>query len=465
MTRFRDRTEAGEQLASQLASLAREKPIVIALPRGGVPVAFPIARALNAPLDVLVARKLGVPGYTELGMGAVAEGGAFVLDHGITVPWRIGEDEIERARVRELAELERRASLYRGHRPPIDLRGRTVILVDDGLATGVTARAAIRAVRARGAKRIVFAAPVCAPESAEALRGEVDLVVCAAQPTPMKAVGLWYDDFSQTSDAEVLALLERANGPASPLDATGHDDTSQIVRVAVNRDVRIDVGGTILDATLSHPAAPTGLVLFAHGSGSSRFSTRNRYVAGELNRAGLGTLLFDLLSREEEVVDARTHALRFAIDMLSRRLVRVTDWAVANFPDLPLGYFGASTGAAAALVAAAERADRVHAVVSRGGRPDLAGTALARVQAPTLLIVGSDDEDVLGLNHAAIGRMNGHAQLSIVPGAGHLFEEPGALTRVAELARQFFLDHIRMPVQAPFDLAMGAARDSHARRV
>ena len=196
----------------------------------------------------------------------------------------------------------------------------------------------------------------------------------------------------------------------------------------------------LLEGNLSLPEGARGIVLFAHGSGSSRFSPRNRYVAQLLNQARLATLLVDLLSPEEEAVDLRTAQLRFNIGLLAERLVAVTDWLVQQ-PDtrpLGIGYFGASTGAAAALVAAAERPKIVRAVVSRGGRPDLAGPALAHVEAPTLLIIGGSDPLVIELNRAALAQLRCEKRLVIVPGATHLFEEPGTLDEVARLARQWF---------------------------
>jgi putative phosphoribosyl transferase len=211
------------------------------------------------------------------------------------------------------------------------------------------------------------------------------------------------------------------------------------------RAVTIPAGqGIELAGDLAMPAEATGLVLFAHGSGSSRHSSRNRFVALELNRAGLATLLFDLLTEREEDEERYTRHLRFDINLLSRRLVAATDWdsGDAALHDLPVGYFGASTGAAAALVAAASRADRVRAVVSRGGRPDLAGDALPHVQAPTLLIVGGADEGVIELNQQARAALRCEKRLDIVPGATHLFEEPGALERVAALAREWFVRHL-----------------------
>jgi|SRR5688572_8920735 len=208
--------------------------------------------------------------------------------------------------------------------------------------------------------------------------------------------------------------------------------------------IRVAVEGGHIDGDLFVPDAARGLVLFAHGSGSSRHSARNRYVAQELNSAGLATLLIDLLTGEEEEVDQRTGRLRFDIALLARRLHHAVDWLRGDDSTaaLRIGYFGASTGGGAALVAAAERPDDVAAVVSRGGRPDLAGDALPRVRAPTLLIVGGNDRPVIDMNRAAMFEMRAPVQLEIVPGASHLFEEPGTLERVAALARGWFIEHL-----------------------
>jgi dienelactone hydrolase len=210
------------------------------------------------------------------------------------------------------------------------------------------------------------------------------------------------------------------------------------------RPVRISSGKVILDGDLAVPGRPKGIVVFAHGSGSSRHSPRNRHVARVLQDAGLATLLMDLLTVEEEAVDMHTAHLRFDIDLLAKRLVGATDWLKENdlTKNLHIGYFGASTGAAAALVAAAERQQIVKAVVSRGGRPDLAFDSLPRVRAPTLLIVGGDDEPVIGMNREAMAKMKAERELVIVPGATHLFEEPGKLDEVAALARDWFLRHL-----------------------
>jgi putative phosphoribosyl transferase len=214
---------------------------------------------------------------------------------------------------------------------------------------------------------------------------------------------------------------------------------------AAGESVAIPLGQGQIQADLRIPERATGLVRFAHGSGSSRFSTRNRVVAGFLGANGFGTLLLDLLTREEEAIDVHTREYRFDIDRLARRVVLATDWAQSrkDIESLPVGYFGASTGAAAALVAAAERPHIVRAVVSRGGRPDLADGWLQRVLAPTLLIVGGDDEPVIGMNRDAMRQMAATVELTIVPGATHLFEEPGTLEQVMQLSAAWFRRHFQ----------------------
>jgi putative phosphoribosyl transferase len=208
--------------------------------------------------------------------------------------------------------------------------------------------------------------------------------------------------------------------------------------------VRINAGSAELEGNLSIPAGANGIVLFAHGSGSSRYSPRNRYVARALQDSGLGTLLIDLLTAAEEREDIRTGRLRFDIGLLAERVVGTSHWLAQNLTtaDLRIGYFGASTGAAAALAAAAERPDKVSAVVSRGGRPDLAIPTLDRVKAPTLLIVGGLDDPVIDMNREALGYLRAEKRLEIIPGATHLFEEPGALEKVARLAQEWFTRYL-----------------------
>jgi putative phosphoribosyl transferase len=214
---------------------------------------------------------------------------------------------------------------------------------------------------------------------------------------------------------------------------------------AVHQSIRVPAAGVVLEADVVVPERAQGLVLFAHGSGSSRHSPRNRYVAGELQDAGLATVLADLLTPEEEQADARTGSLRFDIGLLAERVAALTDWLVEqdHTAHLGIGLFGASTGAAAALVAAVARPASVEAIVSRGGRPDLAGGVLRLVRPPTLLIVGERDTTVLELNRKAMGELGGETRLEVVPGASHLFEERGALEEVARLAGDWFVRHLR----------------------
>ncbi|MEX2971595.1 phosphoribosyltransferase family protein [Streptomyces sp. C184] len=431
---FTDRADAGSRLAEALRHLEGEDPVVLGLPRGGVPVAFQVARALDAPLDVIVVRKLGVPYQRELGFGAIGEGGVRVISDDIVRRGRLDESDLASVEHAEAAELARQAERFRAGRQRLPLDGRTAIVVDDGVATGATAAAACEVARAQGAARVVLAVPVAPPDAAERLRTALDEFVCLSTPFAFSAVGEWYRDFSQTPDDEVVSLLARAaEGPGAsegtPEGPAADEDVEQ--------EVAIDAAGVRLTGDLMVPAGAGAVVMFAHGSGSSRHSPRNRLVAAALNDAGLGTLLFDLLTPAEE----NNRAKVFDIETLAGRLAAATGWLRGRTAG-QIGYFGASTGAAAALQAAAGSGADVGAVVSRGGRPDLAGPHLSGVLAPTLLIVGGNDTMVIELNRAAQTALRCENQLEIVPGATHLFEEPGALQQVADLARDWFLTHL-----------------------
>jgi putative phosphoribosyl transferase len=436
---FRDRMDAGRRLAKQLQRqhLGNSDVVVLGLPRGGVPVAFEVAQMLDAPLDVIVVRKLGVPFQPELAMGAIGEGGVRILDREILQLARVSETELTAVERRERAELERRVRLYRGNRPPAELRARTAVIVDDGIATGSTVRAACQVARAQGAAPVVIAVPVASRSSLNELADICDQAVCLETPEPFYAVGEWYRDFSPTSDDEVIVLLQRATRVVTASPAMENIGDDPPVR---DEEVEVDAGPVRLAGHLTVPEVPIGMVVFAHGSGSSRRSPRNRFVASILNGAGLGTLLFDLLTTDEELDRAQV----FDIPLLGDRLGLVTKWLEAQpeMTGLRIGFFGASTGAAAARWAAAEPSARVAAVVSRGGRPDLAFSVLAEVRAPTLLIVGGTDELVLDLNRQAQEQLRCESRLSVVPGATHLFEEPGALKEVAGLARDWFVRHL-----------------------
>lgn len=426
---FKDRVDAGQKLGKYLANSNLRDAIVLALPRGGVPVGSGVARALNAPLDVLVARKLGVPGHGELGFGAIAEGDVTVLNKDLVERLRLTPNQIDLVIAKERVELDRRVTKYRQGRELPDLRGRLSILVDDGLATGYTARAGLEALGKMGASRMLLAVPVGSRDTLTELRRDGYEVVCLEVPHSFMAVGQWYEEFSQTSDSEVLTLLS---------DFHGNCDT-EASRVVI-RDVSIPVDGKVLKGTLTSPLDVRALVVFAHGSGSSRLSPRNIEVAEALNDSGFATLLFDLLTPDE----ANDRRNVFDIPLLASRLIAASNWiereSDTKLQDLPLFYFGASTGAAAALVAAAQLGSKVEGVISRGGRPDLAGAALARVVAPVLLIVGGADREVLILNQQAAQLIRSAVELVVVPRAGHLFEEPGALGEVARVAASWLRD-------------------------
>lgn len=456
---FHDRRDAGRQLGRALRDYERANPLVLGLPRGGVPVADEVASTLQAPLDVVIVRKLGSPMNPEYGFGAVGEGGALVTDEGARREVGVGDEELRRIIGRERAEIERRIALYRENRPMLDVTGRTVIVVDDGLATGSTASAAISVLRHLGAGRIVLAVPTGSAQAVELLRSRADEVLCLQTPEWFRAVGAQYEDFAQTTDHEVIEILRQRLRGAGPPDGTGvaSGDGSGVNALGVNalginalgvdRDIAIEIRpGIALPGHITVPPNAIGVIAFAHGSGSSRVSPRNVSVARTLQHAGLGTLLFDLLTDDE----AETRANVFDIELLAQRLALATAW-LRDQPTtggLPIGYFGASTGAAAALVAASDDPE-IAAVVSRGGRPDLAGAALPKVTAPTLLIVGGLDLEVIVLNRTARSQMTCPTRLDIVPGATHLFDEPGTLAAAAGLARDWFTARMSRPRAAP----------------
>lgn len=448
---FRDRRDAGRRLAALLGHLASEHPVVLGLPRGGVPVAFEVARALDAPLDVIVVRKLGLPYQPELAMGAIGEDGVRIVNDDLRRRAGVSDADLSAVERRERSELERRAERFRSGRGPVAIAGRTVIVVDDGLATGSTALAALQVARAHGASRVVLAVPVAPPETLREMARHADDVVCVEAPASMMAIGPWYDDFRQTTDEEVVQLLASARGSSAgiyPADVES-DESETGARLAGgeeagrNEEVDLVVGRARLGAHLAVPARARGLVVFAHGSGSSRQSPRNKHVASVLAGAGLGTLLFDLLTESESLDRANV----FDVRLLASRLSGAID-ALRSDPGLrplAIGAFGASTGAAAALWAAGEPSSPIAAVVSRGGRPDLAGARLAYVRAPTLLIVGGADLDVLDLNRDAARHLRCPHRVEVVPGATHLFDEPGTLAAAASLARDWFVAHLPNP--------------------
>jgi len=428
---FADRADAGQHLARALAMMELDHPLIYALPRGGVPVAVEVAKSLHAPLDLFLVRKIGAPGNPEVALGAIVEGASREIVINENVKHKSGANDafIAQAVTEQQAELERRKDRYLGDRARLDPSGRTVVVVDDGLATGATMKAALIGLKRSNPKRIILALPV-APEAAlNEIAPQADDIICLNPSTDFWGVGHFYRDFHQLSDAETVALLDQVKScPTQPLTKRPY-----------KRQVTIPPLG--LPGDLTVPPQPRGIVLFAHGSGSSRLSPRNTYVADKLNAQGFATLLFDLLTPEEG--EDRRNV--FDIPLLADRIVAASLWITSepDLEDLPLGLFGASTGAGAALVAAAELRGRVSAVVSRGGRPDLAADFLPQVISPTLLVVGSLDHDVIALNDQAHATLTCPSELKVVSGAGHLFEEPDALDIAVDHAARWFRAHLQ----------------------
>jgi putative phosphoribosyl transferase len=425
VTKFTDRSQAGQRLAERLEALHVEDPVVFGLARGGLPVAYEVAIALHAPLDVMAVCRIYAPGDPQLAIGGLAEGDVRVLNRAVLDKLDIGVGQLEAAVARARIELETRIRDYRHGRQVTDVHDRTAIIVVDGLSSGSTSRAALRSVGTRHPRRLVLATPVASTATIASLRDEVDDLICLLELASMPPVGDCYDHFELTSEEEVANLLSRAAG----YRASRPKLRPRKVRIPVENGA--DVAGELF---LPHDAL--GVVVFAQGADSTRRGHRKRLVARELNRRGLATLLVDLLTTEE---DDDLESL-FDVELLAARLTAAARWVgeQARLARLQIGLFGASTGAAAALKAAADSPDVIGAVVSRGGRPDLAADSLEEVQAPVLLIVGGLDEAVVELNRAAQARLGGPSELTIVPGATHLFEEHGALEQVADLAADWF---------------------------
>lgn len=418
---FKNRVDAGQQLAGALTHVADKNVVVLGLPRGGVPVAYEVASHLHAPLDVLIVRKLGTPGQRELAFGAVGEGGVQVLNDEVVALSGLSDELVSRIAAEQNVEVERRHVVYRNGRPPLDLSGKTALVIDDGLATGASARAACTVARRLGAKRVVLAVPVAPTGWEKDFLDVTDERISLFQSPDFGSVGYFYENFEPISDDTVRALL------------------SYSLHYQMDEEASIAVGGhRAVKARLRAPLGATGVIVFAHGSGSGRTSPRNVHVASVMHESGLATVLVDLLDERDD--EDRT----FDISFLAERLARVVEW-VKQHPVLgllPLALYGASTGAAAALAVAANDHD-VRCVISRGGRVDLATDRLEELVQPVLLVVGSRDTVVLDLNRSFCARLGSRCTLHVVEGASHLFEEEGAIQQVARQAIEYLTSHLR----------------------
>lgn len=428
MIQFRDREDAGRRLAQLLAGKRIEHPIVLGIPRGGVPVAAEVARVLRGELGVVVARKLRAPGQPELAIGAVSSNGVAYINHRLAEECGADDRYLADEQARQTEEASRREAEFDGHRhAPVS--GRTVIVVDDGIATGATAIAAIRSMKWAGAKRVILAVPVGPPDTIEALRREADEVYCLAVEPDFYAIGQFYDDFRQVEDTEVKKVLDEFARASTRM---------QRRHVTIRRD-HVD-----LAARLSVPSglAAFPCVVFVHGLGSGKDSPRNTVIAERLLDAGFATLLFDLSGHGESDDDPRGD------EAFGDDLAAVYDWvqSQSGIDATRLMLAGSSMGGVVA--AEAVRGGRLKpppaAMVLRA--PPLAPGDLDAITIPTLVVVGSYDPLFATVETAAAGCNS--ARLSVIPRAGHLFEEPGALDDVLDRTVAFLQSTAPLPAVA-----------------
>jgi predicted phosphoribosyltransferase/alpha-beta hydrolase superfamily lysophospholipase len=418
MRRFKNRQDAGRALADALRTKGYTDPVVLGIPRGGVPVAAEVATALGGTLSVVVARKLRAPGQPELAIGAVTADGSAWINEEIADAAGTDSRYLEREQAAQVAEARHREELFDGHRrPPVE--GRVVIIVDDGLATGATAIAAARSMRAGGAARVILAVPVAPPGSVRRLQAEVDEVVCPRQEEDFWAIGEFYDDFRQVDDREVKAILDRW--------AAASTET---------REARARRDGIELAARLRLPGGNAPYVTFVHGLGSSKDSPRNVVIAERLVDEGIATVLFDLNGHGDSTRD-RSESLATYV----RDLAAVEAWARTQ-PGIDASRHaiaGSSMGATIALAAVLEGSAAADALVLRA--PPIGAEDYRGLSTPTLLIVGSRDSLVVDAREAA--RVCPAVELHVVEGATHLFEEEGTLEEATALTTSWLAEKLR----------------------
>jgi putative phosphoribosyl transferase len=414
--RFTNRVDAGRLLAHRLAHLHSDDVVVLGLPRGGVPVAAEVAKALRCPLDVILVRKLGLPWRRELAFGAIGEGGITVFNDDVVKSSGLNTHEIALVEAQEHAELDRRSREYRSMHHRLSIKGKTAVIVDDGVATGATARAACAVARRAGAARVVVAVPVAPMGWEESFVGVTDEQMSLFTPTDFGSVGYFYDSFSPISDEEVTALLMSSAEPIT------------------EEDVREVMGSTIVEARIVASPRPWAVALFIHGSGSNRSSVRNRTISRQLAAAGVSSVLIDVVADGDrsESID---------MDALIQRLVDVTGWITeeSHLNGMPLVLVGSSSGASIAVAAAISLRDsgRLVALVSRGGNFSAVMDVVNEVPIPVLMVVGSLDTMTLEQNRAVCAAIGSLCSLEIIEGASHLFVEGDSLDVAGRLIVRF----------------------------
>jgi putative phosphoribosyl transferase len=427
---FKDRKHAGRLLSTKMSQFSynRNRTVVIAIPLGGVSVAYELASELQLPLDILPIKKIGAPLDPELATGAVGENSEVLYNTELLKYLGYGHHDIEPMKEMALMKIKKISEVLRQGHIPLQLENKDIILVDDGVSSGTTMRTAIQFLRKKRVRKIHIATPVCSPDAMAELAGQVNKFTTVLTPVNFTSIGEWYDDFSQVETKEVIRILNEFHSGQNTLSP---------------QDVLVKDAHVELPGQLYLSAKNKSWIIFAHGSGSSHKSVRNNIVAEELAHSGHGTLLFDLLTIDED----ENYNNRFNITLLSKRLLMATMWLVNSkyyVKGTPIGYFGASTGAAAALMASANSPLEypLYAITSRGGRPDIIDDrTLQSIKIPTLLIVGGEDHEVIKLNEKASFYLP-NCRVVIVPHASHLFEEAGTLEEVTKLAIQWFDEHI-----------------------
>ena len=429
---FRDRRDAGERLAEALAPVVRPPCVVAAIPRGGVSVAQPIVERLRLPLTVVYARKLTAPIAPEFAFGALDEDGHATIDARSVALLGLAPADVERAKARVLQEIRRRVAAYGVEPLGPRLAGAAIILVDDGLATGLTMRAALGYARRHGAREIVVAVPCAAAAAADEFRRLADRFVCPVVDPDFAAVGQYYLDFEPVSDEEVLAMLDRARTLPAPAASVAGS-----LRVTFKNSRGLALAGRLL---LPASAGPHPAVVFAHGWGSGKDSPRNAAVAEALRALGFATFLFDFTGHGESEGTEADSTLEQQADDLGAALDAIQ--GLDEIDGARVGLAGASSGAAAALLAAARDA-RVRALALRSPNPAGAEDAVPRVTAPTLLVVGEHDAPIREACEPLCARFGGPWRLEVVAGGDHLFEDPAALARAAGVMAAWFQRHVK----------------------